>query len=322
MLLRSIAYDERLAQLSLASEYLFLKAIPHQDDGGRMVGLPSLIRGQVVPARADREQWDDDLIHSLMLEWLQTRDQYGEVRPLVRWGHGANGLLVVEFPGFEKTQRLRRRTASSLPTPEIPVADFPGGMTLFDDLRQDGNESLARARAEEKGREEKRREEKRRKEVVKATAFTPTLTPATEREVPTEEPSEVPAQAKRPDKSPVMRPRDELWDALVREVGTQPSTRSERGRWNAALRELREVGASALDVRARAQVYRQRWPEMSFTPTALSSNWGSLEPKASAAPACPECSVGAGRHAADCPTLGPMDPAVFALGLGIGRKIA
>ena len=142
MLLRSIAWDERLAQLSLASEYLYLKAIPWQDDYGRMLGRPAHFRGTVCPARAEREPWDDDVLESLMAEWLQTTDEDGHLRPLVKWG-AARGIWVVEFPGFAKTQKLRRRQPSSLPTL---------GLTLF------SAEAHTRARAkrsEEKGREEK-----------------------------------------------------------------------------------------------------------------------------------------------------------------------
>lgn len=87
------------------------------------------------------------------------------------------------------------------------------------------------------------------------------------------------------------RPRDELWDALTAELGSPPATRSERGRWNKAVKELREAGATPADVKSRCVVYRRRWPGVSLTPTALSSNWGSLAAAAPKFP-CPECGVG------------------------------
>lgn len=149
MLLRTIAFDERLAQLSVPSELLFLKAIPHQDDLGRMLGDPAHFRGSVLPARAKAEGWDDEYVRELMLEWLRTTDEYGTVRPLVRWGHGKGGVLVCEFPGFEKTQRLRRKGTSTLPTPDLPMAENPDAPTLFDDVRAKGSEG--------KGSEGKRR---------------------------------------------------------------------------------------------------------------------------------------------------------------------
>jgi hypothetical protein len=149
MLMRSIAYDERLVQLTVASEYLFLKAIPHQDECGRMFGEPAYIRGTVVPTRAVAEGWTDEIVRSLMVEWIQTKDEYSQARPLVLWGYGASGVLVIQFPGFAKTQKLRRKGSSSLPEPVVPVAEFPSEPTLFDD-----------ARLSWKRREEKRSEEK------------------------------------------------------------------------------------------------------------------------------------------------------------------
>lgn len=97
-----------------------------------------------------------------------------------------------------------------------------------------------------------------------------------------------------------LRKRDPVWDALTAELGAAPSTRSERGRWNRAAKELREAGATADDIRSRCAIYRRRWPEVSLTPTALSANWGSLQPPAKAAPPCPECGVGGGLHTAEC----------------------
>lgn len=72
------------------------------------------------------------------------------------------------------------------------------------------------------------------------------------------------------------RARDLLWEALVEEVGSSPSTRSERGAWNSALKELREAEATPEGIHVKAQVYRRRWPEVSLTPTALAKHWGAL----------------------------------------------
>jgi len=64
--------------------------------------------------------------------------------------------------------------------------------------------------------------------------------------------------------------RDELWDALVETMGTPaPATRSGRGAWNRAHRELREVGATPELVRFAAAAYRDRWPDVELTPSAL-----------------------------------------------------
>lgn len=114
------------------------------------------------------------------------------------------------------------------------------------------------------------------------------------------------------------RQRDVLWDALEQVLGSSPSTTSERGRWNKALKEIRDAGAQPEDVRLRAREYKRRWPDVSLTASALASNWGSLKPKSSGSPPCPQCGVGGGKHAEDCLVVAEMTPdevATLAAGL-------
>lgn len=78
--------------------------------------------------------------------------------------------------------------------------------------------------------------------------------------------------------------RDEIFEALVEVAGLDMATltKSERGRVNNAAKELRDVGASPDGIRARADVYRRRWPGVDLTPSALASNYsqlGTSEPK-------------------------------------------
>ena len=82
----------------------------------------------------------------------------------------------------------------------------------------------------------------------------------------------------RPDQQRAERPRDELWDALVEECGIDPSsiTKSMRGSLNGAAKQLRDVGATAPDVHARAERYRRKWPTVSLTPSALAKHWATL----------------------------------------------
>lgn len=78
-----------------------------------------------------------------------------------------------------------------------------------------------------------------------------------------------------------MRPRDELWDALVVEFG-EPTTKTARGMYNRARKELEDADATAGDVRTRAREYRRRWPDVADTPTALVKHWHTMavpEPK-------------------------------------------
>jgi len=80
------------------------------------------------------------------------------------------------------------------------------------------------------------------------------------------------------------RPRDEVWDALLLVCGISPDgpfTRAERGKYNAAVKQLKEVGATAADVAERAALYRlQMPPQSAMTPSAIVANWSRLTPNA------------------------------------------
>lgn len=72
------------------------------------------------------------------------------------------------------------------------------------------------------------------------------------------------------------RKRDELWDMMVRVMGHEPTTKSERGKWNKAVKELRDAGFTAEDLYHRALAYRRRWPDIDMTPTGIVGNWELL----------------------------------------------
>lgn len=77
------------------------------------------------------------------------------------------------------------------------------------------------------------------------------------------------------------RPKDELWETILRVCGIdgQTLTGSERGRINKALKELREVGATPQELEGRAAAYKTKFPDAAITPTALTGNWSALTPK-------------------------------------------
>jgi phage replication O-like protein O len=87
-----------------------------------------------------------------------------------------------------------------------------------------------------------------------------------------------------PPPATVERPRDPLWDALTVALDFEPATRSERGRWNAALLQLREAGATAEQIGRRARLYRRLHPRWELTATALAGHWGELATSSSGAP--------------------------------------
>lgn len=89
----SIAEDERLAQLSLYSELLYLKTIPHLDRDGMILGKPGYLWGKICPLR-------EELIgemQSAIKEWVRVGlviETTSDVGP------------VLFFPGFLKNNNL------------------------------------------------------------------------------------------------------------------------------------------------------------------------------------------------------------------------
>lgn len=70
-----------------------------------------------------------------------------------------------------------------------------------------------------------------------------------------------------------------LFGQLCIECGVdwRQMTHAERGRFNRAAKELKEVGATPEDVAERAEIFREMY-DVRLTPTALSANWAQLEP--------------------------------------------
>ena len=73
------------------------------------------------------------------------------------------------------------------------------------------------------------------------------------------------------------RKRDEIWDALV-EVAGPVSTEMETARRGKCVKQLKDVGATARDVRERAREMQRRWPRVTLTDTGLVGRWSSVEP--------------------------------------------
>lgn len=67
------------------------------------------------------------------------------------------------------------------------------------------------------------------------------------------------------------RPKDEIWDALVEEFG-EVRTKSERGRRNLAVRELRDAGVTAEEIKIAVTFCRRNFTH--FTEMAV-CNWVS-----------------------------------------------
>jgi len=94
------------------------------------------------------------------------------------------------------------------------------------------------------------------------------------------------------------RKTDELWDTMLSVCGIDPTTltRTARGQINKALKELREIGATPADLKAKAVAYRKTWPGMSLTPTALVKHWAQLATKTDTKKRTCECGQPLDRH--------------------------
>lgn len=75
--------------------------------------------------------------------------------------------------------------------------------------------------------------------------------------------------------------QDLLFEALAEVCGLNWAqlTKTERGRLQAATKELREVQATPDDVRVRAKQYAVVFKGAILTPQGLTGNWGLLAPK-------------------------------------------
>jgi hypothetical protein len=71
------------------------------------------------------------------------------------------------------------------------------------------------------------------------------------------------------------RPKDPIWDGFVAWLRRSPETQSERGKWNKAAKELRDIGVDdPASVVARGRRYEQKFPGIVPTPNGLVAHWG------------------------------------------------
>lgn len=69
-----------------------------------------------------------------------------------------------------------------------------------------------------------------------------------------------------------------MWEATLEACGISGEIPGgARGGYNRAVADLKGVGASPEQVRVRAARFRQKWPTMSLTPTALARHWAELD---------------------------------------------
>ena len=107
------------------------------------------------------------------------------------------------------------------------------------------------------------------------------------------------------------RPRDLVFDALVEVTGA--TIASERGTLNVARQGIKEQMPDADDdeianeIRYRAGVYREMWPSMALTPTALLKHWERIPLEAPKPAPIPNSIM----QREDCPMCGGDKMVVF-----------
>lgn len=76
----------------------------------------------------------------------------------------------------------------------------------------------------------------------------------------------------------VGRGRDLMFDALVEalKIDFSQLTKSARGRLNMAVKQLKEIDADPSEIPRRAAKYRETWPSVTLTDTALIKHWAFL----------------------------------------------
>lgn len=67
-----------------------------------------------------------------------------------------------------------------------------------------------------------------------------------------------------------------LWATFVEILGHEPVTTVEKGVWRRAVNDLKQIGATADELRHRAVTFQQRFPGAVMTETAIVRRWGEL----------------------------------------------
>ena len=76
------------------------------------------------------------------------------------------------------------------------------------------------------------------------------------------------------------RKQDLVWDSIMEACGVNSKTlnSNERGRYNKAVKLLKESGATPDEIHARVQVSRRKFKGAACTPIAVANHWSELDP--------------------------------------------
>lgn len=74
--------------------------------------------------------------------------------------------------------------------------------------------------------------------------------------------------------------KDPIWDAITEACGVNTASLNsqERGRYNKAVKLLKESNATASEIYTRVKVYRRKFSGAAITPIAVANHWSELDP--------------------------------------------
>lgn len=239
--------NDSLAEVHPLGRLLFSGLWCHADRAGRLEDRPRKLKAEILP-------YDDCNIDDL-LDALAARGF------VIRYNvAGVRYLQVVNFdkhqtPNIKEIDSIIPAPASTVPaqyehsTGDIPESHLTvlGTVTDQEQVQEQSWEGVQGEAARGGG------------------ASAPRTRPA---------PLPVPRFPKPKDAPPRENP---LWDALVAGIGVTPATSSERSLFGKVVGELGALGATPDDVLRRCAHYREAWPNVSLTPTALMKHWSGME---------------------------------------------
>jgi hypothetical protein len=279
----SFFINEDLATLPYEARLLFIGLWCVADREGRLEDRPRRLKAELFP-------YDDIELDPLL-------SQLAELGFIVRYE--AQGKRYIQITNFTKHQRLHPNEApSTIPPPPDPGSREDGG--LREHVAKNGQRPASDAGAADSHHGDTYshlgdtddapcddllapRCDALNTMVVPARTSTTSTSTSTSNGIYScalsraeAAGTDVPPQERTP-----RREKDALFETLVEvcyglPYGEVTFTPAERGRINAAVKQLRAVGATPEDVRERAARYRARWPGVDLTPTALAANWQVL----------------------------------------------
>ena len=98
MLNRSISIDPKFNQLSIESQWLYMRMLPFMDDYGRMTGNLFELKFQVIPSSS----WDVKRVENSLIRIVNAE--------LIYWLKND----TIQFRGFHKNQKIGHKPANSL----------------------------------------------------------------------------------------------------------------------------------------------------------------------------------------------------------------